>query len=83
MDITIYNPQKGRLETVDVNFTAKNTTWFNDSGSANAVASITDLNGGLLIKRFDKSYPLWLYDLCRTDIDFNRQKAMRLLQQHE
>jgi hypothetical protein len=28
MEITIQNPQKGRLETIDIEFTDKNTTWF-------------------------------------------------------
>jgi hypothetical protein len=28
MPITVYNPQKGRLETMDVDFTKDNTTWF-------------------------------------------------------
>ena len=28
MEITIANPQKGRLETIDIEFTDDNTTWF-------------------------------------------------------
>ena len=28
METTVYNPQKGRLETIDVEFTKDNTTWF-------------------------------------------------------
>jgi len=31
MRLTAYNPQKGRLETIDVEFTDMNTTWFEDS----------------------------------------------------
>ncbi len=30
METTVYNPQKGRLETIDVNITKSNTTWFED-----------------------------------------------------
>ncbi len=28
MELTVYNPQKGRLETLEVEFTDDNTTWF-------------------------------------------------------
>ena len=31
MDQTVYNPHKGRLETIDLTFTDKNTTWFGDA----------------------------------------------------
>ena len=30
MQITIANPQKGRLETIEMEFTDRNTTWFDD-----------------------------------------------------
>jgi len=28
METAVYNPQKGRLETIDVEFTHDNATWF-------------------------------------------------------
>jgi hypothetical protein len=28
MEMTVYNPQKGRLETIDTVLTEENTTWF-------------------------------------------------------
>jgi len=28
MEMTVYNPQKGRLETIDAVLTEQNTTWF-------------------------------------------------------
>jgi hypothetical protein len=30
MQQTVYNPQKGRLETINVNFTDENTTCFDE-----------------------------------------------------
>ena len=30
MEETVYNPQKGRLETIQVEYTEENTTWFDD-----------------------------------------------------
>ena len=36
MEITAYNPQKGRLETLEVEQTEENTTWFK-AGEANSI----------------------------------------------
>lgn len=30
MEMTVCNPQKGRLETIDAEITEKNTTWFDN-----------------------------------------------------
>ena len=35
MACTVYNPQKGRLETLEVEFSAENTTWFYVEGHGN------------------------------------------------
>lgn len=85
MELTTYNPQKGRLETLEVEFTAENTTWFEYSGKdrAASVSAITDFGGGLLIKTLDHSYPIWLYDMSRADIEYNQKKAGELMQQHQ
>ena len=45
MGCLVYNPQKGRLETLDVEFT-DNTTWFTSRGN-DSVTMIADWNGGL------------------------------------
>ena len=81
MKITVYNPQKGRLETLDVIYTAENTTWFNDTGKPGSVVMITDYRVGLLIKESGYNYPTWLYDFSRSDIGFSRAKARALLKQ--
>jgi hypothetical protein len=83
MELTVYNPQKGRMETLDVEFTAENTTWFENRRNARTVSTITDFNGGLLIKKLDSTYPIWLYDISRADIDYSHKKAKVLMQQHE
>ena len=80
MEITVYNPQKGRLETLEVDLTSENTTWFNHT---HAVSAITDFSGGLLIKKLDSTYPIWLYDISRADIDYSYKKAKELMQQQE
>ena len=49
MDLTVYNPQKGRLETIFVELTADNTTRFDDCEKADDIAMITDWDGDLLI----------------------------------
>ena len=83
MEITAYNPQKDRLETLDVEITAENTTWFDDSRKASDVYTITDFKGGLLIKKLDFNYPIWLYDISRVEIDYSQKKAKQLMRPYE
>ena len=73
MELNVYNPQKGRKETLYVDLTAENTTWFKSNGNARAVSvsSITDFDGGLLIKTFDYNSPIWLYDIASFAIKMN------------
>lgn len=82
MEITAYNSQKGRLETLQVEFTEENTTWFGYSRRT-AVYTITDFKGGILIKKNDYSYPIWLYDISRADIGYSKKKAKELMQRYE
>ena len=79
MQTTIFNTAKDRLETIDIEITDENSTWFNDSVNTNAVSIITDFEDGLLIKQCNYSYPMWFNDISRADIDHNRQKAQNLL----
>lgn len=41
MECTVYNPQKGRLETLEVEFTQENATWFY-SRASDGVTIIAD-----------------------------------------
>ena len=81
MELTTYNPQKGRLETLEVEFTEENTTWFNYSRST-SVSTITEFEGGILIKKNDYSYPIWLHDISRSDIGYSKKKANELMRSH-
>jgi len=82
MEETVYNPQKGRLETISVNFTDENTTWFDDCEDSHGIFSITDLQGGILIKEADYTYPLYVYDISRADIGHDHGKARALHKQY-
>ncbi len=75
MEKVVYNPQKGRLETIHVEFTDKNTTWFDDCEKYDDVYMVTDLKGGLLICEFGYTYPILIYDVSRKDVEYNRYKA--------
>ena len=75
MQQTVYNPQKGRLETINIEFTDENTTWFDDF-------SITDLQGGILIKEADYTSPLYVYDISRADIGHDHRRARALHRQY-
>lgn len=79
MQTTIFNTAKHRLETINIEITDENSTWFKDSINTNAVSVITDFEDGLLIKQCNYNYPMWFNDISRTDIDHNREKAQNLL----
>ena len=80
MELSTYNPQKGRRETLEVEFTPENTTWLEYS-RRRTVSTITDFKGGILIKMNDYSCPVWLYDISRADINHSKKKAKELMQQ--
>jgi ATP-dependent Clp protease adapter protein ClpS len=83
MELTVYNPQKGKLETIEVEFKTENTTWFEEGCNVGDVLMITDYSGGLLIKNDDYTYPVFVYDLSRAAIGYSREKAKQILQEHE
>jgi len=83
MGTTVYNPQKGRLETINVEFTNDNTTWFSQRRNANDISKITDFEGGLLISECSYDYPIRVPDISRADIGHDQKKAMELRRQYE
>jgi hypothetical protein len=80
MQMTVHNPQKGRLETIDAELNKDNTTWFSRYRKNDDIYSITDFQGGILIKDFDYTYPTWIYDISRAEIGYNQKKAKQLIQ---
>ena len=66
MECIVYNPQKGRLETLEVEITSENTTRFSSRGNG-SVTMITDWDGGMIIKS-GFNYPIWVYEVSRADI---------------
>jgi hypothetical protein len=79
-EITIYNTLKGRLETVDFEFTKENTTWF-DGLEDYYIYRIADAFGGLLVQETGYDYPILMGDVSRSDIGNDQRKAMKLLKQ--
>ena len=78
MQITIANPQKGRLETIEIEFSDRNTTWFDDGENDDDIYTITDFEGCLLISERGYTYPVLIYDKSRKDIDYDKYKAYEL-----
>lgn len=78
MEELIYNPRKGRLETINVEYSKDNTTWFDDCSNPSDICRLTDFEGGLLIKENNYNYPVWVYDVTRVEIDNSAQKAREL-----
>ena len=74
MKITIANPQKGRLETIEIKFTDRNTTWFDDDENDDGIYMITERG---------YSYPVLVYDKIRKDINYDQKKARQLKSRYE
>ena len=83
MQLTVYNPQKGRLETIKAEFTKDNTTWFSNYSNNHDISMITDIDEDILISEFDYSYPFMIYGVSRSDIDFDQRKAKQLRRRYE
>jgi len=80
MEHTVLNPHKGRLETISVDFTAENTTWFANCRESGDVEMITDYNNGdLLIKTYGWNYPVRIYDTSRVTIGYRQKQAQKVL----
>ena len=41
MEQTVYNPQKGRLETINIDFTDENTTWFDGHANIEEIYAVS------------------------------------------
>lgn len=83
MGITVYNPQKGRNETIEAVFTAENTTWFDTATDNRDIHKITDWKGGLLISELNYTYPVLIYDVSRADIGYDPIRAKAIRDQYE
>ena len=81
MERTVYNPQKGRLETIDAEITDENTTWFENCGQESDIYTITDFEGCLLIKEFGYGCPTLVYDVTRASIGYKQKRAKRVLKE--
>lgn len=82
MELSVYNPQKGRLETIDVEITQENTTWFDNCVDSEDICMVTDFKGGILIKECNYTYPVLIYDFTRNEIGNNQEKAKEIRSQY-
>lgn len=83
MEKSVYNPQKGRIEMVVVEFTNDNTTWLSNCRNARDISMITDFDGDILISEFGYTYPIRIYGTSRADIGYDQKKARQLRRMHE
>lgn len=81
MERVVYNPQKVRLETIDVDFMNTNTTWFDNCVKPGDIKMITDLDGNLIISTFDWDYPVMVYNVSRALIHYDQKRAKDLYRQ--
>jgi hypothetical protein len=46
------------------------------------ICMITDFTGGMLIKECDCTYPVWIYDVSRAEINYDPNKAKEIRAQY-
>ena len=80
MELTVFNPQKGRLETIRIQLSEENTTYF-DAYKESDISMIADYRGGVIIKEYNYNYPVWVYDISRKNIGNDKRKARQLISQ--
>ena len=78
MEQTVYNPQKGRLETINIDFTDENTTWFEGHENIEEIYMVTDFEGALIIGGYNYDYPILVYDISRSDINYDIKEVLDL-----
>ncbi len=78
MEKTVYNQHKGMLETINIDFTDENTTWFDSYENVEEIYMVTDFEGGLAIAGCNYDYPILVYDISRSDINDDIKKALDL-----
>ena len=79
MQELVYNPQKGRLENITVDYNSKNTTRFWDHPDIEKVHTITDVEHGILIKGQSYGYPVYVYNVSRAEINNDVQKVLQIM----
>ncbi len=78
MEVLAWNTDKQRLETMDVEFTEENTTWFEKCAKDSDIHKVTDVDGGILISKAGYEYPVWIGGQSRADIKYSRARARQL-----
>ena len=78
MEEEIYNPHKGRRETIKVEYNDENTSWFDDCSKPEGIYRLTDIETGLLIKENNYNCPVLIYDVTRAAINCNPLEAKRI-----
>ena len=78
MEQTAFNHQNGRLETINIEFTDENTTWLDEHEKIEQVYMVTDFEKGLVIAGCNYDYPIFVYDISRSDINDDMKKALDL-----
>ncbi len=78
MEQTVNNPYKGRLETINIDFTDENTTWFEGQENIEEIYMVTDFEGALIIGGCNYDYPILVYDISRSDINYDIKEVLDL-----
>jgi len=84
METAVYNAQKADSKRLMWNspLTIRPGS-FSQCSKADDIRMITDFEDGIPISEFNYARPIWIYDISRADIGYNRKKAEQLRRQYE
>lgn len=58
METKVYSPYKKELETIDVTFASENTAWFDEGIEDGDTYTITDRQGGSVLRQLGYNHPV-------------------------
>ncbi len=83
MEMTVYNPKKRKLETLDIEINSKNTCYFEAGTEGGEGFQVTDIKQGLLVSQNDYSFPVLLYSHSGITRQSTAKEILRLVKKYQ
>ena len=78
-ELDVYNPLKGRNETIRIEISEDCTTYFEEVEKNDDILSITDTDAGLLIQECGCTKPILIAVESRESINYSQKGALKAI----
>lgn len=78
-ELYVYNPLKGRNETIMVEIREGSTTYFEEAEKDDDILSITDTDEGLVIQEYGYRRPILIAVETRKSINYSQAGALKAI----